>query len=55
MDTYVGEDTVIGARAIVMPGIRIGRGCIVRPGALVTKDMPDATLAIGNPAQITPL
>ncbi len=55
MDTYVGEGSIIGARAIVMPGIRIGRGCIVRPGALVTKDMADGTVASGNPAQIAPL
>lgn len=55
MDTYVGEGSIIGARAIVMPGIRIGCGCVVRPGALVTKDMSDGTVASGNPAQIAPL
>lgn len=53
-DTRIGARTIIGARAIVMPGVTIGDGCLVMPGALVTKDMPAGSLAIGNPARITP-
>jgi acetyltransferase-like isoleucine patch superfamily enzyme len=49
-DTHIGAGCVLGARAIIMPGITIGDNCIVMPGALVTKDMPAGTTAIGNPA-----
>lgn len=54
VDTRVGEGTFIGARAIILPGISIGRNCVVQPGALVNRDMPDDHEAMGNPATITP-
>lgn len=53
-DTRIGARTIIGARAIVMPGVTIGEDCLVMPGALVTKDMPAGSLAVGNPARIGP-
>lgn len=55
LDTVIGPGTKIGARAIILPGITIGRNCIVQPGALVNRDMPDGSVAIGNPAAIAPL
>jgi acetyltransferase-like isoleucine patch superfamily enzyme len=54
LDTWIGERTHLGARAIVLPGLRVGADCVVMPGALVTKDMPPNSLAIGNPADIRP-
>lgn len=50
------EDSVtIGARAVVLPGVRIGNGTIVAAGAVVTRDVPDWSLVVGVPGQVTPL
>lgn len=43
----------IGAGAIVLPGITIGSGALVAAGSVVTRDVPAATVAVGNPARIT--
>ena len=42
----------IGANATILPGITIGRFAMVGAGAVVTKDVPDNTLVVGNPARI---
>lgn len=45
------EDNVwIGAGAIVLPGVRLGRGCIVGAGTVVTKDVPADCIVTGAPA-----
>jgi len=41
----------IGANVIVMPGITIGKGCIIGTGSLVTKDCPPNGLYVGVPAK----
>jgi len=46
------EDYVfIGPRAIILPGVRIGRGAVVAAGAVVTKDVLDSTIVAGVPAE----
>jgi len=52
VDTRVGEGSYVGARAIIMPGITVGRGCHVLPGAVVSKDVPDGATVAGNPARV---
>ncbi len=47
----IEDDCFIGARAILMPGIRIGRGSIVGAGAVVTKSVPPGTVVAGVPAR----
>lgn len=50
------EDHVsIGANASILPGVRIQQGAFVAAGAVVTRDVPAETLAIGNPAEHQPL
>lgn len=44
--------TMIGANAIVLPRLHIGRDCIVGAGAVVTRDLPDGVVVAGNPAII---
>lgn len=47
----IGNGTWIGACSIILPGVHIGNGCVVGAGAVVTKDMPDNTKALGVPAK----
>ena len=49
---YIGDDCWICARSIILPGVKIGRGCVVAAGAVVTKDVPDYCVVGGNPASI---
>jgi len=51
----IEEKAVIGAIAIILPGITIGAGAAVAAGAVVTKDVPPGVLAIGSPARIREL
>lgn len=48
----IGNDVWIGRRAIIMPGIKIGDGCIIGAGAVVTKDIPPYSVAVGVPAKV---
>ena len=47
------EDNVwISFNAIVLKGVKIGKGAVVAAGAVVTKDVPEFTLVVGNPASV---
>jgi maltose O-acetyltransferase len=48
----IGDDVWIGARAIILPGVIIGRGSIIGAGSVVTKDVPAYAVMGGNPAKI---
>jgi acetyltransferase-like isoleucine patch superfamily enzyme len=48
----VGENCWFGANVSVMPGVTIGNGCVIAAGAVVTKDIPDNSLAAGVPAKV---
>ena len=45
------DDVTVGANATVLPGVRIAQGAMVAAGAVVTKDVPAWSLAIGCPAR----
>ena len=47
----IEDDVWIGANAVVMPGVRIGRGAIVGAGAVVTRDVEPYAVALGVPAK----
>jgi len=51
-DTYIGARCFIGARSIILPGVRIGDGSIVGSGSVVTKDVPPGSIVAGNPARV---
>lgn len=48
----VGDDVMLGFRAIVMPGVTIGSRVVVGAGSVVTKDVPDGTVVAGVPARV---
>jgi len=47
----IGDRVSIGARSLVLKGVRIGDDVIVGPGAVVSRSLADATFALGNPAR----
>ena len=51
-DVYVGENTWIGAGVIIVPGVRIGKNTVIGGGSVVTKDIPDNVVAVGNPCRV---
>ena len=48
---HVGERTFIGCNATIMPGVKIGKRCVIAAGSVVTKDIPDGTVVAGVPAK----
>jgi sugar O-acyltransferase (sialic acid O-acetyltransferase NeuD family) len=50
-NVHVGEGTLIGIGASVIPGKKIGRWSCIAAGAVVTRDIPDSTIAKGIPAR----
>lgn len=51
-EIYIGEGTWIGANAVVLPGVYIGKHCVVAAGSVVTKSVPSHSVVAGNPAKI---
>src|SRR5690606_8606697 len=51
-DCKIGNDVWIAANAVVLRGVTIGNGAIVGAGAVVTKDIPPFSIAVGNPAKV---
>lgn len=49
---YVSDDVWIGTRAMILKGVKIGKGAVVAASAVVTKDVPPYTLVGGVPARI---
>ena len=50
-DIDIGADVFVGARALILPGIRVAEGGVVGAGAVVTKDVAAWTVVGGNPAK----
>jgi len=48
----IGDYVFIGPRAIILPGVKIGKGAVVAAGAVVTKDVEEFTIVGGVPAQV---
>lgn len=50
--TLVKEGASIGTGAVILPGVTIGRYSVVGAGSVVTKDVPDGAVVVGNPARV---
>lgn len=48
----VGDFAVVGTNATVLPDLTIGAGCYIGAGAVVTRDVPDLSVAVGIPARV---
>lgn len=48
----IEDDVFIGARALIMPGVKIGRNSVVAAGSVVTKSVPSGSIVGGNPAKV---
>lgn len=48
----IGDDCWIGSNVIIMPGITIGRGTTIGAGSIVTKNIPEFSVAVGSPAKV---
>lgn len=51
-DILVGDDVWIGENALILSGVKIGRGAVVGAASLVTKDIPPYAIAVGSPAKV---
>jgi UDP-2-acetamido-3-amino-2,3-dideoxy-glucuronate N-acetyltransferase len=49
--TVVEDQVSIGACAVILPGVTLGRGCKIGAGAVVTKNVPPGEIWVGNPAR----
>jgi maltose O-acetyltransferase len=48
----IGNDVWIGGNVIINPGVIIGNNVVVGSGAVITKNIPDNVIAVGNPCKI---
>lgn len=48
---YIEDHVQIGMRAMILPGVRLGEGCVVGANAVVTRDVPPYTIVTGQPAR----
>ncbi|PHH91488.1 hypothetical protein CDD83_271 [Cordyceps sp. RAO-2017] len=48
----IGDDCWIGGNTTIMPGVTIGKGCTIGAGSVVTKSIPDFSVALGSPAKV---
>ena len=51
-DVIVGDEAWIGTGAIILDGVRIGKGAVIGAGSVVTRDIPDNAIACGVPAKV---
>ncbi|NAZ70746.1 acyltransferase [Vibrio toranzoniae] len=52
VDTVIGDNVFVGANVIILPGLTISSNCIVGAGSVVTKDVPENSMVVGNPARV---
>jgi maltose O-acetyltransferase len=48
----IGSDVWVGGGAIILPGVQIGSRAVIGAGSVVTRDIPEAVFAAGNPCRV---
>ena len=51
-EIHIGDDVWIGGNVTILPGVTIGNNVVVGAGAVVNRDIPDNSLAVGVPAKV---
>ncbi len=51
-NVYIGENVWIGAGVIILPGVHIGKNSVIGAGSVVTCDIPENVVAVGNPCHV---
>ncbi|WP_296014180.1 acyltransferase [uncultured Treponema sp.] len=49
---FIGEETIVGMGARILPGVKIGKHCCIGANSVVTQDIPDYSVAVGIPAKV---
>ena len=52
LPVHVEDNVWIGSHAVILPGVTLGRSCIIGAASVVTKDIPPYTIAVGVPARV---
>lgn len=52
IDVTIGDNVWIGGNVVIMPGVTIGDNVVIGAGSVVTKDLPDNVIAVGNPCRV---
>lgn len=48
----IGDNVFIGASSVVLPGVKIGNNVVIGAGSVVANDIPENSVAVGNPAKV---
>lgn len=49
---HIGKNVWIGSNAVILPGVTIGDNAIIGAGSVVTRDIPENVVAVGNPCRV---
>ena len=52
IEVTIGNNVWIGGNSVICPGVHIGDNCVIGAGSVVTKDIPDWSIAAGNPCKV---
>lgn len=51
-EVRIGNNVWIGGNTVICPGVTVGNNCVIGAGSVVTRDIPDWTVAAGNPCRV---
>lgn len=51
-DVHIKENVWLGANVVIVPGVTIGKNSVIGAGSVVTKDIPENVVAVGNPCRV---
>ena len=48
----IGDNVWIGSNSVILPGVKIGSNVVIGAGSIVTRSIPDNSIAFGNPCRV---